>query len=180
MIFQRFRSAAELRNHAEALRARAVKAEADSALERSAASAAFAEEREADAQAALTKAALLASEVMLLKQAAEEADAKAIEFEAHEQAAKHRERVNAADKLSKAARDLIAKVGPRIVKDLRAIQEISVEAAFEVRQAELAARGMDADAPEPLGFSIPMVWFHGERQPGRLADAIEEWFRRDG
>lgn len=176
MIFQRFRTAAELRAQAVALRARAEKAEADAASARSAAAEAFGDDREADAQAALHKAALLSIEVTSLVQAAAEVEAKAVDFEAREEAARHAERVAAADKQSKEARALIAKLAPRVVKDLRAIHEAAKAAEFEVLQAEFASQGREADAPNPAPFSAPSVWLHGHTSPGRLAEVIEEWY----
>lgn len=176
MIFQKRRTAADLHKHAEGLRARADKAEADAAVARSAAATAFADEREGDAQAELARATQLAAESVSLRQAADEVASNAAELEAQESAALHAERVAAADRQSKAARDLIAKLAPRIVKDLRAIHELAEAAEFEVGMAQHASNGRGPDAPSPAAFSSPSVWLHGHTSAGRLAEVIADWY----
>lgn len=179
MIFSKTRTAAELRDQAESLRRRAAKAETEAASERSAAAGAFADEREADAQAALARAGQLTAEVGSLRQAADEIDAKAVELEANERLARHEELVDRADKASKAARDQIAKLGARIVKDLRAIQEQAAAAQFASRQAEISAAEFTDGARAPDPFDIPSIFGSGPVSPGSLADKIEQWYMRD-
>lgn len=172
------KSATDLRGHAEALRQRAKVAEDDAATERAKAAEAFAEDREEDAKASVSRASRLAAESSALLQAADDVERKAAYAEEAQRMAEHVDKVAHADRLAKSARELIAKVGPRIVKDLRAIQEISAEAAFAVRQAEQSATNFDGDAPEPTSFDIPAAFLSGPASPRRLADAIEAWFAK--
>ena len=176
MFLTKTRTATELRQQAEALRQRAAKAETDATSERSAAVGAFAGEREDDAQAALSRAAQLTAEAAALKLAADEIETRAAEQEAQERLARHAQRVSEADRLTKTAQDQIAKLGPRIVRDLRALQETASAAQFAVNQAQIAADELAGDAPEPLPFSIPTVIVVGPASPGRLAAQIELWY----
>lgn len=179
MFYTKTRTAAELRQQAEALRQRAAKAETDATSERSAAAGAFADEREDDAQAALTRAAQLTAEAASLKLAAEEIETRASAKEAEERLERHVQKVSEADKLTKAARDQIAKLVPRIVRDLRTLQESGAAAEFASNQAQFSANELSNDAPAPLPFSTPSVFVVGPASPGRLADQIEFWATRE-